>query len=66
MITFCPDHPEVNTPLGKGVVWYITLNGFLQNDELCIILCESGEVKHMSTQQVTFVNYTYGINVKKD
>lgn len=51
------------TPLGDGYVWYITSNGFLENDEFTIILCETGVVRHFVSSDVRiWTNATYGIN----
>ena len=50
------------TPLGDGYCWYVKENGFLENDEITVILCESGEVKHFTTSQIKiWHNATYGI-----
>jgi hypothetical protein len=53
------------TPLGDGYVWYIKSNGFLENDEVAIILVNGGEVKHFTTDQIRIWNNgTY--KIKKD
>lgn len=50
------------TPLGDGYVWYIKSNGFMENDEVAVILCNGGEVKHFTTEQIRiWHNGTYGI-----
>lgn len=50
------------TPLGDGYVWYIKSNGFMENDEVTVILCNGGEVKHFTTEQIRiWHNGTYGI-----
>jgi len=50
------------TPLGDGYVWYIKSNGFLENDEITVILCNTGEVKHFTTDQIKiWHNETYKI-----
>ena len=48
-----PKHPTpCVTPLGDGYVWYIKQNGFLENDEVTVVLCESGQVRHFTTDQI--------------
>lgn len=54
------------TPLGDAYVWYIKTNGIVENDEVTVILKDSGEVRHMTTKQIKiFANETYEIK-KKD
>lgn len=62
-----PKNPTpVVTDLGDGYVWYIKSNGMLENDEVAVILTESGEVKHFTTAQIKiFYNATYGIKKKQ-
>jgi len=62
---FEPSNPiSCVTPLGDGYVWYIKTNGFLENDEVTVILMKSGEVKHFTTGQIKiWHNGTY--NIKK-
>lgn len=51
------------TPLGDGYVWYIKPNGFMENDEITVILKNGGDVKHFTTSQIKiYHNETYGIN----
>lgn len=51
------------TPLGDGYVWYIAYNGFLENDEVSVILNDGGIVKHFTTDPIRiWRNETYGIN----
>lgn len=53
------------TELGDGVILYITSNGFLENDELTVVLLEDGSIKHFTTAQVKiWCNQTYGIKKK--
>jgi hypothetical protein len=53
----------VVTPLGDGYILYITPNGFLENDEITVVLCKGGEIKHFSSDQVrVWKNSTYGIH----
>lgn len=55
------------TPLGDGYVWYIKCNGFLENDEVTVILLDGGEIRHFEITQVKiWHNETYGIKKKKD
>jgi len=50
------------TPLGDGYVWYIKCNGFLENDEVAVILLNGGEIRHFETSQIKiWYNETYGI-----
>lgn len=50
------------TPLGDGYVWYVKSNGYLENDEVAVILCDGGKVKHFNTSQIRiWHNETYGI-----
>lgn len=50
------------TPLGDAYVWYITPNGFLENDEVTCILLDSGKVRHFTTDQIKiWHNETYEI-----
>jgi hypothetical protein len=50
------------TPLGDGYVWYIKTNGFLENDEVAVILSKDGSVRHFTTDQIKiWRNETYGI-----
>jgi hypothetical protein len=53
----------VVTPLGDGYILYITPSGFLENDEITVVLCKGGEIKHFSSDQVRiWKNSTYGID----
>ena len=58
-----PTHPiPCITPLGDGIVWYIKTNGFLENDEVTVILNDSGIVRHFTTNQINiWHNETYKI-----
>lgn len=54
------------TPLGDGYVWYIKDNSILENDEYAVILCNGGEVKHFTSDQIKiWHNETYGISKDK-
>jgi hypothetical protein len=53
----------VVTPLGDGYILYITPSGFLENDEITVVLCDGGRIKHFSSDQVRiWKNSTYGID----
>jgi hypothetical protein len=53
----------VVTPLGDGYILYITPNGFLENDEITVVLSNGGKIKHFSSDQVrVWKNSTYGIH----
>ena len=53
----------VVTPLGDGYILYITPNGFLENDEITVVLSNGGEIKHFTSDQVrVWKNSTYGIH----
>lgn len=61
-----PIHPTpCITPLGDGYVWYIKQNGFLENDEVAVILEKGGTIRHFTTDQIKiWHNETY--KIKKD
>jgi hypothetical protein len=53
----------VTTPLGDGYILYITPNGFLENDEITVVLSNGGEIRHFSSDKVrVWKNSTYGIH----
>lgn len=60
-------HPiPCTTPLGEALIWYVTSNGHLENDELTCILNDGGIIKHFTTAHVKiWHNETYEIK-KKD
>jgi len=52
----------VVTPLGNGWVWYIKDSGMFENDELCVVMCDGGDLKHFTTNQIrVWHNETYDI-----
>lgn len=52
----------VKTPLGDGYILYVTSNGFLENDEITVVLTSGGSIRHFSSDQVlVWANETYGI-----
>jgi len=65
MICFPPHPIPCTTPLGDGYVLYITTNGFLENDEVTVVLNDGGIVRHFTTDQIKiWHNETYEI-IKK-
>ena len=55
------------TPLVDGYILYVKSNGFLENDEFCIIMCDGGDLKHFTTDQIKiYHNKTYSINKQKN
>lgn len=53
------------TELGDGLILYIKSNGFLENDEVTVVLLEDGSIKHFTTAQIKiFHNETYLIKKK--
>ena len=62
MVTFPPYPIPITTPLGDGYILYVKENGMFENDELAVVLDESGGIKHFTTGQVkVWHNETYGI-----
>lgn len=54
------------TPLGDGYLLYVTPSGFLENDELTVILKADGRLRHFTTADVRiYFNATYGIEKVK-
>lgn len=63
MIHECHKPVPCTTPLGDGYIFYITENGWLESDELTVILTKDGSIRHFSTEQVRiWYNATYGIS----
>lgn len=53
------------TELGDGLILYIKSNGFLENDEVTVVLLGDGSVKHFTTAQIKiYHNETYLIKKK--
>ena len=45
-----------------GYVLYIKDSGMFENDEFCIVSCESGEIKHYTSNQILiYKNATFNI-----
>lgn len=62
MIHECRKPVPCTTPLGDGYVWYIKDNAMFENDEVAVVLCASGEIKHFTTDKVKiWHNETYDI-----
>ncbi len=54
------------TPLGDGFMLYVTTNGYLENDEITVILKKDGRLRHFTTADVRiYYNATYGIEKAK-
>lgn len=54
----------VHTPLGEGVIIYVTTQSPHSNDIFTVGLKESGEIRHFESTQITLVkNHTIGINL---
>ena len=68
MITFTTHPIKFNTILGDCYLIYVESGGQHENDIWTGCLCETGEVKHFTTKQVTIErNQTFNINnTKKD
>jgi hypothetical protein len=65
MIHECINPVPCTTPIGDGYVWYIKPNGMWENDELTVVLCKDGSVRHFGSDQVQiWFNATYGIGKK--
>lgn len=64
MVTFPPNPIPVVTDLGDGYILYIKENGMLENDEVAVVLGQSGIVRHFTTNQIKiWRNSTYTINL---
>lgn len=65
MVVFPPNPIPCTTPLGDGYILYITPNGFLENDEVTVVLDDGGIVRHFTTAQIKiWHNETYEIKKK--
>ena len=57
----------VDTPLGRGHAIFVIDYGMHQNTCWVVALKETGIVKHFDSNDIVIaVNYTYGINLKKN
>jgi len=65
---FEPRNPiPVITPLGDGYILYIKSNGFLENDEVTVVLSNGGCIRHFDITQVkVWHNETYGIKKRTE
>jgi len=62
MISWCPFPLEVSTDLGLGYVLYTVNNQQFENNEWCVVLKETGEIKHFLSSQIKVAtNFTYSI-----
>lgn len=67
MIVFPPNPIPCVTPLGDGIILYITPNGHLENDEVTVVLLDGGHIKHFTTAFVkVWHNETYEIKKKNE
>lgn len=63
MITFSPYPIKFNTKLGKCYLIYVESSGQYENDVWTGCVCQTGEVKHFTTKQITIEkNQTFNIN----
>ena len=63
MITLVDRPIPVITPLGDGYILYITPSGFLENDEITVVLEKGGEIRHFTSDQIkVWKNATYKID----
>ena len=56
----------VKTPHGEGYAIYVESGGMFENDIWTVCLCDSGEIKHYNTTQITMCkNGTFDIKEKQ-
>ncbi len=66
MITFAPHPLPVVTPLGDAYLIYVQSGEMFENDIWTCCLCDGGDVKHFTTEQIKiYKNSTFEINEKK-
>jgi len=66
MIVFAPYPIPVVTPLGDAYLVYVESSNLFENDVWTCCLCDGGDVKHFTTEQIkVYKNLTFGINEKK-
>ena len=66
MVVFAPYPIPVVTPLGNAYAIYCESGGMFENDIWTCCLCDGGEVKHFTTEQIKiFKNSTFDIYEKK-
>ena len=51
MLEFSKPIPLI-TPHGEGYAIYVESSGMLENDIWCVVLCDSGEIKHYNSSQL--------------
>jgi hypothetical protein len=67
MITFSPYPIPVKTKLGEGYVIYVESSSMFENDVWTVCLCDSGDVRHFTTDQIIIhKNGTFGIYEKNN
>jgi hypothetical protein len=61
-----PKQPySVHTPLGDGMVMFVTDYGWNENMVWTVVLKETGQVRHFQTTQITIQkNHTWELNQK--
>ncbi len=64
---FEPRQPYyVHTPIGVGIVMFVTDYGWNENMVWTVALEETGEIRHFQTTQISlYKNDTWDFNVKK-
>jgi len=66
MIAFAPYPIPVTTPLGDAYLIYVQSSEMFEYDVWTCCLCEGGDVKHFSTDQINiFKNATFNIYEKE-
>ena len=67
MIVFAPYPIPVVTPLGDAYVIYVESSNVFENDVFTCCLCDGGQVRHFSTDQIKiFKNATFNIHESKE
>ena len=66
MLEFRNPIPVVVEDYKDGYAIYVTNSGTFENDLWCVVLCEGGEVRHYSSDQIRIhANATFGIKKSK-
>jgi hypothetical protein len=64
MLEFRNPIPVVVEDYKEGYAIYVTNGGSFENDIWCVVLCEGGEVRHYTSDQIKiYANATF--NIKK-
>lgn len=59
--------PVITCDNKEGLVLFIKDNGKFENDEWCVVLLDTGEIRHYLSNQIkVYKNSTYGINTTED